>query len=98
MFGHLFGMPITGVARSVSDVGCHLVGGMGAWAVLVGLPYPGQSTVPAVGPGAGCGYGAAGALGGAGVDGVPPDSLGQATLRGLGTLDLGRARYGFASA
>ena len=51
-----------------------------------------------MGPGWGFGCGAAGALGGAVVAGAPPIAPGQATLDGLGALDLGQAIYGNGSA
>lgn len=62
------------------------------------LPYRGQASRLAVGPGGGFGYGAAGALGNAGAAGAPPVAHGQAAPDGSGTPGLGPALYGDRSA
>ena len=100
MLGQPFGMPIAGVAPSVSGAAGHPVRGMGTYASPAGLPFRRQSSGLTVGPGGGYGAaGAGGALGGAGAAGVPPVAFGQAALDPLGTPHLvGRALYGDGSA
>ena len=86
MLAHLFEMPIVGVSPPVSRAAGHPVGGMGGYAGLARLRFPGQSSRLAVGPGGGSGYGADRALGGTWAASAPPVALGQAVLDELGHL------------